>query len=48
MDYMKKKEIKTKYLCKNLGQNLGLHVTFIRFIGNQQGQSVFLSLQERQ
>lgn len=36
-----KKEIKTKYLCKNLGQNLGLHVTFIRFIGNQQGQSVF-------
>lgn len=41
MDYMEKKEIKTKYLCKNLGQDLRLHVTFIRFIGNQQGQSVF-------
>lgn len=34
-------EIKAKNLGQNLGQDLGLHVIFIRFIGNQQGQSVF-------
>lgn len=37
----KKNEIKAKNLGQNLGQDLGLHVTFIRFIGHQQGQSVF-------